>query len=564
MRLFFYYASHSLLNTIKKVMKTWVALILVFIVFGCMMGFVGSLFDKKKGSSEPDQTSVVELQDGEGPGEEISLEDAVSEQAAKSKFAAFMGEHDLTKEMIVDIAISAIFLLVLATNILNSQNSSKIFLPADVPMLFSSPMKPQSVLMFRLLCTLGSSLLVSLFMLFQLPNLTINAGLPMWGAVSLVIVYAMILVFSTLVQVIFYTITSRFKTGTGNIKTFLAVIYGAIALGFLAFTVIGKLDVVDGLFAYFASPKTHWVPFWGWLRGISYNACIGNITLSLVYLGLFVAACAVLVLVIWKLKADFYEDAMFAAEHKAEVMEGMKRSQKGGVVTRDKARKGKIDREGFHYGSGANVFLYKAVFNRFRFAKLKVFSTTMIIYTIIAGVVSWFAKDYTGGDPFFIPAAVLGAMAFYRTMGDPIREDTSKDFFLLIPEKPHKKLMYSLLGCLCVTAIDLLLPIVVSAVMLKTNPATVIVWFLFILSVSFFATVVGTLISLSLPKDQAQTLSVVVQMIFFYFGLTPSAAAVIIGILTGHVIIAVAVGAVINFITGFLVSLFLPLVIGRK
>jgi MFS family permease len=155
-------------------------------------------------------------------------------------------------------------------------------------------------------------------------------------------------------------------------------------------------------------------------------------------------------------------------------------------------------------------------------------------------------------------------MAFYRTMGDPIREDTSKDFFLLIPEKPHKKLMYSLLGCLCVTAIDLLLPIVVSAVMLKTNPLTVIVWFLFILSVSFFATVVGTLISLSLPKDQAQTLSVVVQMIFFYFGLTPSAAAVIIGILTGHVIIAVAIGAVINFITGFLVSLFLPLVIGRK
>ena len=208
MRLFFYYASHSLLNTIKKVMKTWVALILVFIVFGCMMGFVANLFDKKEGSSEPDQTSVVELQDGEGPGEEISLEDAVSEQGAKSKFAAFMGEHDLTKEMIVDIAISAIFLLVLATNILNSQNSSKIFLPADVPMLFSSPMKPQSVLMFRLLCTLGSSLLVSLFMLFQLPNLTINAGLPMWGAISLVIVYAMILVFSTLVQVIFYTITS--------------------------------------------------------------------------------------------------------------------------------------------------------------------------------------------------------------------------------------------------------------------------------------------------------------------------------------------------------------------
>ena len=563
MRLFFYYASHSLLNTLRKVMKTWVALILVFIVFGCMIGFVGGLFDKKNGSEEPDETSIIEV-DENGPGEEIGLEDAISEKTAKSKFAAFMNEHGLTKEMIVDLAISAVFLLILATNILNSQNSSKIFLPADVPMLFSSPMKPQSVLMFRLLCTLGTSLLVSLFMLFQLPNLTINAGLSMWGAVSLVIVYAMILVFSTLVQVIFYTITSKLKSGTGNIKTFLAVVYGAIALGFAAFIAVTRLDVVSGLFAYFASPKTHWVPFWGWLRGISYNACTGNVMMSLVYLGLFIAACAVLVLVIWKMKADFYEDAMFAAEHRAEQMESIKRSQKGGVITRDKERKGKIDREGFHYGSGANVFLYKAVFNRFRFAKLKVFSTTMIIYTVIAGVAAWLARDYTGGDPFFIPAAILGAMAFYRTMGDPIREDTSKDFFLLIPEKVHKKLLYSLLGCLSVTAIDLLLPMIVSAVILKTNPVNVIVWFLFILSVSFFATVVGTLISLSLPKDQAQTLSIVVQMIFFYFGLTPSAAAVIVGILTGHVIIAVAAGAVFNFIIGFLVSLFLPLVIGRK
>ena len=447
MRLFFYYASHSLLNTLRKVMKTWVALILVFIVFGCMIGFVGGLFDKKKGIEEPDETSIIEI-DENGPGEEIGLEDAISEKAAKSKFAAFMDEHGLTKEMIVDLAISAVFLLILATNILNSQNSSKIFLPADVPMLFSSPMKPQSVLMFRLLCTLGTSLLVSLFMLFQLPNLTINAGLSMWGAVSLVIVYAMILVFSTLVQVIFYTITSKLKSGTGNIKTFLAVVYGAIALGFAAFIAVTRLDVVSGLFAYFASPKTHWVPFWGWLRGISYNACTGNVMMSLVYLGLFIAACAVLALVIWKMKADFYEDAMFAAEHRAEQIESIKRSQKGGVITRDKERKGKIDREGFHYGSGANVFLYKAVFNRFRFAKLKVFSTTMIIYTVIAGVAAWLARDYTGGDPFFIPAAILGAMAFYRTMGDPIREDTSKDFFLLIPEKVHKKLLYSLLGCL--------------------------------------------------------------------------------------------------------------------
>ncbi|MBR3203566.1 MAG: hypothetical protein IKF60_08265, partial [Solobacterium sp.] len=304
--------------------------------------------------------------------------------------------------------------------------------------------------------------------------------------------------------------------------------------------------------------------FWGWLRGISYYAIAGNVTLSLVYLGLFIAACALLILFVWKMKADFYEDAMFAAEHKAEQLESARNASKGAVMTRDKERKGKIDREGFHYGSGANVFFYKAVFNRFRFAKLKIFSTTMIVYTVIAGVAAWLARTAPLDDAFFIPAAVLGIMAFYRTLGDSIREDTSRDFFVLVPEKHYAKIMYSLLGCLAVTAIDLAFPIVISAIILGANPVSVLVWFLFILSISFFATVAGTLISLSLPKDQMQTISVIVQMMFFYFGLTPSAGAVIVGIISGHLAIAVLCGAVINFITGFLVSLFLPLVLGRK
>ena len=560
MRLFFYYFTHTFVNTIKKLMKTWVAIIVIMMVFGGLIGFAGSLFGRDKNDDPSETTVTTEDVTGEDGSLDVEIESAMDEW----RFSNLMKKYDLTKEQVVDLAISALFLLLLATNIINSQNSSKIFLPADVPMLFASPMKPQSVLMFRLISTLGTSLFISLFMIFQLPNLIHNLGFGMWGAFSMLIVYSLILIFSTLVQVVFYTITSKMKSGTGNIKNALAVVYGLIAVGFAAYTFANKMSVVEGLFSFFANPLTHWVPFWGWLRGISYYAIAGNVTMSLVYLGLFIAACALLILFVWKMKADFYEDAMFAAEHKAEQLESARNASKGAVITRDKERKGKIDREGFHYGNGANVFFYKAVFNRFRFAKLKIFSTTMIVYTVIAGVAAWLARTAPLDDAFFIPAAVLGVMAFYRTLGDPIREDTSRDFFVLVPEKHYAKIMYSLLGCLAVTAIDLALPMVISAIILGANPVSVIVWFLFILSISFFATVAGTLISLSLPKDQMQTISVIVQMMFFYFGLTPSAGAVIVGIISGHLAIAVLIGSVINFITGFLVSLFLPLVLGRK
>ena len=109
MRLFLYYATHSLLNTIRKVMKTWVALILVFIVFGAMVGLVANLFDKDdKSGKDGTDTVISTVVDGEeGPGEEISLEDAADGTFAKSKIGQMMKQYNITKEQIVDLVISS-------------------------------------------------------------------------------------------------------------------------------------------------------------------------------------------------------------------------------------------------------------------------------------------------------------------------------------------------------------------------------------------------------------------------------------------------------------------------
>ena len=573
MRLFFYYVTHSFLNTLKKLFKTWVAIFLVLMLGGGLVGgVIGSVISAttKEMKNEivetvPDDEPAVIVDDdretGEDGDDEIEIEFNFS---LSQKIKDYMSKYDLTVAGIADFCISVLFLLILATNVYNSKSSGRIFQPADVPMLFAAPIKPQSVLMFRLTCTLGMSLFFSLFMLYQVPNLMINAKLGFWGAISCVIVYMLSLMFSTLIQVTFYTIASKLKNATDSVNKFLIILYGLIGAGFIGYITVSKKDIVPALMGYFASPSTHWVPFWGWLRGITYYAVNGDLLLSGIYLGLFIVACILIVFFIWKMKADFYEDAMFAAERKAEQIENARRSSNGATVIRDKERKASIDREGFRYGSGVNVFFYKAVFNRFRFAKLKVFSTTMIIYLIAASVAAFIANRYGTGDVYFIPACALGIIAFYRTLGDPIREDTSREFFILIPESGFKKITYSLLGCLTVNAIDLLIPMIVAGIILGTNPLIILVWLLFILSVSYFATTVGTFIALSIPGESAKTIKVVIQMMFLYFGLGPSAAAIFIGIFLNQLTIALVIGLVINFITGFLVSLLLPLFLGRK
>ena len=570
MRLFIYYAVHSFLNTLKKLLKTWVAVFLVIGLGGALIGgIIGLVASAVVKDDEPEHK--IEMTDPEEKATEDDKEKTDEDEfelhfSFGERLAGQMKKYGLSTVDVADLAISVLFLIVLATNALNAKSSGKIFQPADVPMLFAAPIKPQSVLMFRLTCTLGSSFFFSLFMLYQIPNLMRNAKFGFWGALSCVIVYMLILMFSTLVQVTFYTITSKLSNGIGLTNKILIAFYSLIGIGFAGYVTVGKTELIPALFGYFASPKTHWVPFWGWLRGITYYAVKGDLMTSVIYLGLFVAACLLIIVFIWKMKADFYEDAMFAAEKKAADLENAQRSTNGAAVVREKERKGSIDREGFRFGRGANVFFYKAVYNRFRFAKLKIFSTTMIVYLIAATTSSYVVDRYATGfdDMFFIPAAILGVMAFYRTLGDPIREDTSREFFLLIPEKGYTKILYSLLGCLAVTAIDLAVPMIIAGAMLGTNPVTVLVWFLFILSISFFATNAGTFIALSLPVEHAQTLRSILQMMFLYFGLGPSAVAVIVGILLHQLVLALAVGVVMNAIAGFLLSLLLPLFLGRK
>jgi len=532
-------------------------------IFGGLVGGIAGIVASK--FEERSDTSIETTDEDDGINASGEDSDVVEIEAETGSFTKYMDKYGIKTVNIADMAISLLLMLIFASNIVTAKSSGKIFMPADVPMLFSAPIKPQSVLMFRLLSTLGTSFVFSLFMLYQIPNLVINAGFTIWGALSIVIIYILSLMFTTLLQVALYSVISRFNNVTAIVNRIVIGFFALVGIGFIAYITVTKQELVPALFGYFANPATHWVPFWGWLRGIAYNAITGSYMWSVLYLGLFILASVLVIVFIWNMKADFYEDAMFAAERKAEQLENAKRSTNGAAVIREKERKGSIDRTGFHYGQGASVFFYKAVFNRFRFARLKIFSTTMIVYMITAGIIAFIADRYvSGNDVFFIPAAVLGAMAFYRTLGDPIREDTSREFFLLIPDRNYSKIIYSLLGCLAVTAIDLLIPMIIAAVILQSNPLTVIVWFLFILSISFFANNVGTFISLSIPGESAKTIKTIIQMMFMYFGLGPSAVAIIFGIMFDQMIIALVIGMVFNFTIGFLVSLLLPVFLGRK
>ena len=128
MRLFLYYFIHTAINTIKKLLKTWVAFFLIIMVMGGVVGFVvGTIIPKIAGTIS--EETVTE--------EEDEPEDLADEPGA---FTTFMQNYDLDKADVTDLIVVAAFFFMITLSITNSGKSGQLFKPADVPMLFSSPL----------------------------------------------------------------------------------------------------------------------------------------------------------------------------------------------------------------------------------------------------------------------------------------------------------------------------------------------------------------------------------------------------------------------------------------
>mgnify|MGYP002520377103 CR=1 FL=1 len=76
---------------------------------------------------------------------------------------------------------------------------------ADVNFLFPAPMRPQSVMMFRLVFQLAGAIVASLYMLGQIPNLVINVGLGGLAISALFIGWIMLLFLTRIFSVFTYT-----------------------------------------------------------------------------------------------------------------------------------------------------------------------------------------------------------------------------------------------------------------------------------------------------------------------------------------------------------------------
>lgn len=533
MKLFGYYAWHSFVNQLRKLLKTWVLVFLVVcMVMGGAIGFGAAMLSDAV-SEEEDVIEEIE--------EEPSLLD----------------ELGVSPVEITELVVGVLSLGLFAFEAMGAdKNGSKIFLPADVPLLFASPMKPQSVLLFRLATQMG----VVLVFLFYLPNFTLNFNMSLGQALVALAALMLTLMAAKLLQVMLYTLCSTHREWKRYIRTGVYGVLGATAVSFMAYWKMGgQTELLSAVVSFFNAGVTRFIPFWGWIKGFCAFALEGKVISAILSLAATMVGFVILFRVIWNLDADFYEDAMAKSEETAELLARAQSEKTGGVAVAKKRKKDRADtlkRDGLDRGQGAYMFFQKSLYNRFRFAHFGIFTKTTETYLAVAALAAALSRFVLEMQTPVVVALALSGFVFFRALGNPLGEDTQMDFFRLIPESTWSKLFWSALAGAVNCVLDLVLPMLLASVILWINPLKMLLWLPLAVSVDLYATATGTFIDLSVPTSAGKMVKQLVQIFFIYFGLLPDIGIIAVGFVTEYVTISVVGAAVLNALLGLLFLAF--------
>lgn len=526
MRLFLYYSLHTTWNQLRKLFRTWLFLLVLSVLLGGGLIGLGAMRFSSRLQSEDNTVADVLPED----------------------FMEFFDASGITKADAAELGAGLLILAVFSLQVITAEKSvSRLFLPADVNFLFASDMTPQQVLSFRVMSTLGTAFVASIYLFFQLPSLVKWLGISRFGAAALLVVWCLTILWGMLLKICTYEVTASRPVLRRNLRYIVFGILGLAALGlYYSYRTSQEQVFLLSAHRFFNAPLTRFIPVWGWLKGMLYAALTGSTETAWTYFGLSCITAAAVGLLLRKLPADFYEEALIRSEEVALYMESVNRENAGLLVMPSRHYRDWISRQTMSGGIGPSVYFWRPLNSRKRFARLGLFSKTMITYLFTAAAGGLFVKGFMDEPSIYPPMFLLAVVVFFRTVASPMSEDIRRDAFTLIPENTWLKLLHSLLGGTVCCAMDAAIPLMCAAGFAGFFPLKGLLFLPFIVSIDLFATTVGTFVDVAIPSSVDKSLKQVIQILFLYFGMIPDEMIIAFGFISRRAVSCIVLAALIN------------------
>ncbi len=497
MKMFCYYFLHSTWNQLKKLVRTWAFILLLsFVTIGGLAVFAVRWYLQRLSSVEG---------------------------LLPSDFMEFFEGTGMTGLDVFELGLGILILGVLLIQVFSAEKSvSRLFMQADVNLLFASPLTPQTVLLFRLMTTLGSAFAAAAVLLLEIPTFMHRFHLCFYAALSLPAAWLLLMGFSVLLKALIYETGSRHPFFRKNLRWFV--------LGFLA--LLGGLfyrqyrqsgEEALLLCAHRFLSGRYGIPVWGWLKGFVIGAAAGDRTQSLLCLFSCLFLLGILLFLAFRLPADYYEDVLSHTQQIALLLEDYRQNGVQSVAAFFSRPKNRDSGRAFLRGRGASVYFWKVIHTRLRSYPTRLralfFTRTGITCLLAAVAAGWFDRKFMDAPVIYIPVLVLAALVFFRAVLSPVSEDMRKASFLLQPDPIWQKLFFSALGGSCSCALDTVLPLMAGCRAAGFSPLYGLLFLPVLMSVDFFASAGTAFVEISLPRAIGSTFKQVIQILVLYMAL---------------------------------------------
>lgn len=329
---------------------------------------------------------------------------------------------------------------------------STLFTMADVGLLFVAPISSKKILIYGLFSTIGKSMLASLFIFYQIPNLKNMFGFGFKEILALFFIYTVMVIFNQILSIAIYI----FSHGNQNRKNLVRLIYGFVGFVAVATYKIFQNEQVSILEAVCLLVDSEWfgyLPAIGWVTMFFKGIISGSLVSVIISLGLFVLVIILCILLLSGREADYYEDVLYSTEIS---FQRLRDAKEGRNVSANINRKIDIKEKdhGLNKGKGANVFVYKHLLEMKRSSRFLFIDGFTIIATICVGIAAFIIKN--GMLPYIILASLIYIQYFLTVFGK-LKIELTKPYIYMIPEPSYKKLLAASTSSLLKPCLDLLL-----------------------------------------------------------------------------------------------------------
>lgn len=332
------------------------------------------------------------------------------------------------------------------------------FAMCDVNLIFVSPIKPQTVLLYGVIKKIAVELFASVYILYQILNIMRNFKVPPLNLMMLIFAFLLFqLIFCNILKLFIFALNTKYNKLGETIRLLIK--------GFLILTAAyGIFIVVKG------NIKASWeeilntvvysswfgrIPVIGWMRQLEVQAIKGMNFSTAMYLLLFLLLSALMLYITYNLKLDYYEDMLTGAEQLNAVqnVKGSKQaavSGKGGPLSKP-IRKRELKLDNIY---GAKVLFFKHLNEYVKRSFVFFINTYSLILLTASIVLGIFAK---GIDIKIVFLIACGLLFFSAGMASKIYNEIYHYFIFLLPDTPQRKLFYGMASSLVKATTDALI-----------------------------------------------------------------------------------------------------------